>query len=115
MKKIIVVNNDIDSMSLLQTWLKRNGFNALYTGNAENLRTLIEDFKPDLLIIDIMQNGLVEELKNDPLITHIPVLVMTGYTIPREQAVASKGDDFIQKPFDLPDLKKKVDTLLRLH
>ncbi|MEO8764354.1 MAG: response regulator [Ginsengibacter sp.] len=112
MKKILVINNDIDTMSLLKNWLEKKSYTVKYTGNEEEVPAIMEDFSPHLVIADVMQHELVERLKKNKKTRSIPVLLMTGYTL-RQTINRLPGDDIIEKPFNLALFEKKIERLIQ--
>ena len=112
MKKILVVNNDIDTMTLLKSWLERKKYEIKFTGNGEEVIDIAKDFSPDLAIIDVLQHKAAEELKADEKTKHIPVIVMTGYTLPDQTKFITAADEVIEKPFDPKTLEKKIEKFL---
>jgi DNA-binding response OmpR family regulator len=69
----------------------------------------IENFKPDLILLDYKladTNGgdLCAQLKNDPLYHHIPVIIFSAYFHPSENIRPGGCDDMLYKPFDLENL-----------
>jgi DNA-binding response OmpR family regulator len=113
MKKILIVNSDLDTMSLLELWLKSKHFDARYTGILEQVPSIISQFAPDLLLIDIMQSELVDVLRTKEETRDLAVLVMTGYNMPEALTRSIEADDFIEKPFKLELLERKINALLR--
>lgn len=111
MKKILVINNDFDTMSLLKNWLEKKGYKVKFTGNRKAAINLIKDFTPSLIIIDIMQRPTFYDIKSYKEFEDIPILLMTGYTskpVDKDLPV----DDSIIKPFDLPLFEQKIERLL---
>ncbi len=111
MHRIIVINNDIDTMSLLQSWLERKSYKVKYTGDPEELLVLMSDFKPSLVIADILQAGAVKLIKSDKKTKDVPVILMTGYTL-KEKLPEVEIEDIIEKPFNLDLLQKKIERLI---
>lgn len=111
MKKILVVNNDFDTMSLLQSWLQKKSYHVQYTGSGEEVPQIMKDFDPALVIVDVMQNKVVEQLKSEVDTSSVPVILMTGYTS-RSKQNDLPVDDVIEKPFNLSLLEKKIERLL---
>ena len=111
MKKILIVNNDFDTMSLLKKYIEKYNYEVKFTGNGQDILQLVEKFVPDLCIIDIMQQKAITELKNHDATSMIPILMMTGYT---KRGVNDQlpVDDFIEKPFDLNLLRSKIERLI---
>ncbi len=111
MRKILVINNDIDTMSLLKSWLEKKSYKVEYTGNGSNVPQLIKEFEPNLLLVDVLQKEAIYEIKNDGGTSNIPVILMTGYTL-RQNTFEIPVDDIIEKPFNLRLLEKKIEKLI---
>ena len=111
MKKILVINNDFDTMSLLKNWLEKKGFEVTFSGNRKEVVSIIKEFKPQLLIVDILQNAILDDIKTNKYSSTLPVLLMTGYTL-RRYGKHFPGDDTIEKPFDLNLLERKINDLM---
>ena len=112
MKKILVVNNDFDTMTLLKSWLEKKTYNVRYTGNQEEVPKIIKEFRPELVIVDVLQKEVAEKLKTYKKTRSVPVLLMTGYTL-RQKNIFLPVDDIIEKPFNLPLLEKKIEKLIQ--
>lgn len=111
MQKILVVNNDLDTMRLLKSWLEIKGYKVKYTSNANESLSIAKNFKPGVIILDILQNSVLKILRANNLTSKIPVLLMTGYTL-RQHNHQLPVDDIIEKPFDLPILERKIKDLV---
>ena len=111
MKKILVVNNDLDTMSLLKSWLERKAYKVKYTGDRNVVTDLVKEFNPKVVLVDVLQKEVVEQLKSDNETRTIPVLLMTGYTL-RQKVPQVPADDIIEKPFNLNLLEKKIEKLI---
>ena len=112
MKKILVVNNDFDTMTLLKAWLEKKAYKVKFTGNREEVSRIMRSFAPQLVIVDVIQKEVAEELKADKKTSSVPVLLMTGYTL-RQKNNNLPVDDAIEKPFSLPLLEKKIENLIK--
>ena len=111
MNKILVINNDDDTMSLLKLWFERRSYKVKYTSNADNIPQLIKEFEPKVVLVDILQKDAAEEIKKNEETSDVPVILMTGYTL-RETPLEVKVDDIIEKPFNLRLLEKKIERLI---
>jgi DNA-binding NtrC family response regulator len=78
MKKILVINNDFDTMTLLKNWLEKKTYKVKYTGNQEEVGKIIKEFAPGLVIADVLQREVVEQLKIRKETRDVPDLLMTG-------------------------------------
>jgi DNA-binding response OmpR family regulator len=111
MKKILVINNDFDTMILLKNWLEKKTYKVKYTGKQEEVMGVMKEFNPELVIIDILQKHIAEDIKNNEETRSVPILLMTGYTL-RQKISHVPSDDVIEKPFNLPLLEKKIEKLI---
>jgi two-component system, OmpR family, response regulator RpaA len=78
---------------------------------------LARELVPDAVILDLMLPGLgglevLAELRADERLANTPVLIITAWSETREDLVAAGASDFLAKPFDPDQLKRKVDTLV---
>jgi CheY-like chemotaxis protein len=78
---------------------------------------LAREITPDVIILDLMLprlSGLdvLEELRADERLQHIPVLVMTAWNDTYDDAIAAGADRFLAKPFHPDELKVAVDELV---
>ncbi len=110
-KKVLVVNNDMDTMSLIQQLLQKKGYEVKYSGNAAEVMELIQQFKPDLLLIDILQTGILQRIPKGIFISKPRVLMMTGYNNQFDHPVIAP-DAYIKKPFSLKQLEEKIAQLI---
>ena len=111
MEKILVVNNDIDTMTLIKKWLEKKSYKVKYTGSHDEVPGLVKTFKPDLLLVDVLQKDVIKEIENTQKDLPVPVIMMTGYTL-RQSVREVDVDDIIEKPFDPYLLEKKIKKLL---
>jgi len=117
-KKILVIEDDSQTLQLLEFLLKRAGFEVITASDGEEgvKKSLL---KPDLMIIDIMlprMSGLevVEKIKDNADTQKIPLLILSA--LGQEEFVSSalkKGaDEYIIKPFSTGFLTAEVKRLL---
>ncbi len=112
MAKILVVNNDVDTMTLLQDWLERKNYTVKYTSNSEAVHYLVKEFRPNVVLVDILQKKVAEELKRNVETAEVPMLLMSGYTNSLT-SLEVEPDDVIEKPFSLHLLQQKIENLLQ--
>jgi len=111
MEKILVVNNDIDTMNLLKKWLEKKTYQVEYTSNIDSAIDIVKHYNPSLVIVDIMQKEVAYKIKSNAEIKNTPVLLMTGYTS-KNRGRDVPFNDIIEKPFDLDLLQKKIEKLI---
>jgi DNA-binding response OmpR family regulator len=114
---IIMVEDDEDMARLTGRLLSRDNYEVLLAFNAKNAKELMQNHKPDLLILDIMlpdSDGitLCEELRND---SDAPVLFLTGKRAPSDkvEGLRAGGDYYLTKPYNRDEFLAVVGSLLR--
>lgn len=83
MKKILIVEDDVQLMDILQTKLESIGFEIYRAGDVKSALDETVRVHPDLVILDIILPGTtgldyLRDLKNNPQFRAIPVLVLTN-------------------------------------
>jgi two-component system phosphate regulon response regulator PhoB len=78
---------------------------------------LAQELAPDAVILDLMLPGLsgldvLAELRADERLREIKVLIITAWSENREDLIAAGADDFLPKPFDPDELRRKLEKLL---
>ncbi|MBB5394075.1 response regulator [Mucilaginibacter sp. AK015] len=116
-KKVLVIDDDADVLDIMEEALKYEGFSVMTSNTADDLVTLINNYKPDILLIDYLLKGInggdiCHQVKVTPQTSQLPVIIFSAY--PR--VLLSLGnygcDKFIPKPFDLTDLVGNIKTIL---
>ncbi len=123
-KKILLVDDDPDMVEAVATILesKRYRVAAAY-GGIEGLEKAKTE-NPDLIVLDVMmpdKDGytVCKELKADPELSKIPVLLLTAVVshIPttrytQQMGIETEADDYLDKPVEPKELVKRIETLL---
>lgn len=110
MKKILIVNNDPDTMQLLENLLGNAGFKTSALADINKVPEIIEQFKPNLLLLDIDQREIINRLGKTAAKKSIPVLLMTGHH--NTHKYKQEGEDhIIPKPFTLQHLIEKITAI----
>ena len=111
MTKILVVDDEIETLNLLKTILEISGFEVITTLNSVDAITLAEIEKPDVVLPDIMMpemDGftLCKLMREHRITKDLPIIFVTAYTgtdlDDRSQAVGA--DHVIKKPINIPEL-----------
>ena len=120
MSKILVVDDDIDILSVMEILLSMKGFDVEVTSSGENALPKIESFKPDLILLDVLISGydgraICKQLKSHQATSHIPVIMFSAHPGAAATIKDYGADDFISKPFDVNNLMRKVNYQLSLQ
>jgi two-component system alkaline phosphatase synthesis response regulator PhoP len=123
-KKILLVDDDPDFVEAVSLILKPKKFDVVTAYNGiEGLRKATSE-KPDLIVLDVMMPekdgyAVCKELKSNPQLHHIPVLLLTAVAshIPttrytQEMGLETEADDYLDKPVEPNMLVKRIESLL---
>ncbi len=120
-KKILVVDDEPAIGRMVKMSLSYEGYDARTAINGFEAMESVVDWKPYLLVLDIMMPGMdgyevCAEIKNKPETKNIKVIFLTarGSSGDERKGFAVGGDDFIVKPFDPEVLIEKVKELIGL-
>lgn len=113
MKKVLIVDDNKDIVWVVETILKRYGFEVLSTLRGEDVMTKVQHFNPQLTLLDVFLSGidgidLCNNLKTNPNTKDIPVIMFSAHTNRDDVMRFCNADDFLPKPFDVNDLIKKI-------
>ena len=119
-KKILVVEDDKDLISLIKFNLKSEGFIVLLSSYGEEGLFTAKEEKPDLILLDWMLpilSGIevLQRLKNNKDTKSIPVIFITakGEENDKIRGLNSGADDYIVKPFSTKELIARIKANLR--
>jgi len=121
MKRILVVDDDIEVLETIQLILEIGGFKVSALNDGEEVFNRIDQFKPDLILLDISLGHidgrvLCEQLKSVEATAKIPILLISGLYNPSDFTTLNYGqDDFLSKPFQMDVLLKKITKILTLE
>ncbi len=115
--RILVVEDEPKLAGLLQTYLEAAGYEARCTGDGLAVMPLIEDWPPDLVLLDLMLPGRdgLELCRDIRARTSIPVIMVTARTeeIDRLLGLELGADDYICKPYSPREVVARVKAVLR--
>ena len=118
-KRILIVDDTATVVMFEKMMLSSQGYAFDTATNGEDALVLVEQRRPDLILLDIMMpkmDGIetCRRLKSNPDTNAIPVVMVTtkGEAERVEQAFLAGCDDYITKPVDKLELLTKVATHL---
>jgi DNA-binding response OmpR family regulator len=120
MVHILAVDDDVDVRGTLERVLKRDNFDVVTVDSGKNALAYLEQRHPDLMILDIIMpemDGITvcRRIREDSRFTTLPILFLTakGTTDDIVAGLDAGGDDYVVKPFELAELRARVQALLR--
>jgi len=127
-KKVLNVEDDPDIRTFVATVLEERGYIPLMAKDGEEGAKKVKDEKPDLIILDILmpkESGIkmYHELKKDPSLKNIPVVMLSGASkrtfLRSQSALTEFGDEtvpepeaYLEKPVEAEDLAEVLDKIL---
>ena len=102
--RILVIDDEREIYDLLHQELSADGFAILYAENGRKGLEMARQYKPELITLDIIMPDVdgwtvLQELKADPELAAIPVVVLTVMG-DKQMAIALGAADFVTKPID---------------
>jgi CheY-like chemotaxis protein len=108
--KILVADDNSNIQKMVGLALKDQGIDVVAVGNGEAAVRKISDIHPDLVLADVfmpVRNGyeVCRYVKEDPALSHIPVILLVGAFDPLDEQEAQRvgADGVLKKPFVPPD------------
>lgn len=108
-KTILLVDDDLTLREMYEERMKAEGFNIIQATNGEEALKKASEAKPDIILLDIMMpkvNGfdVLKELKSNPELKDIPVIVLTALIqdVDRVQGKKLGASDYIVKSETMP-------------
>jgi len=99
---VLVIEDDADTRDLLKRFLSKDGFRVKTVAEGEEGLRLARELQPDVITLDVMMSGLdgwavLTELKADPALADIPVVMLT-FVDNKNLGYALGASDYLTKP-----------------
>ncbi len=118
-EKILIVDDDIDSLKLIGLMLQRQGYEVTAASNGTQAIARATAERPDLIILDVMMPDLdgyeiCRRLRANPTTQPIPIIMFTAKTLidDKVQGFEAGADDYLAKPTHPAELASRVKALL---
>src|SRR3954463_10559972 len=116
--RLLVVDDEPNIRELLSASLRYAGFEVATAPDGQQALSVAEQFRPDLLVLDVMMPGLdgfgvVRRLRQNG--THTPVLFLPARDGAEDKVAGLPlgGDDYVTKPFSLDEVLARIRAVLR--
>ena len=118
-KKILVIDDEKDFLSLIKDALEMRGFEVIAAGNAVEAGMELAGKLPEMILMDIKMPGIdglqaCEAIRRNPATKDIPIIVISGLSDEsyKKQARKLGITEYFVKPVDLEKLIGKIEKIL---
>ena len=123
--KVLLVDDDADFVESTKIVLESKPYEVVVANDGDDGLRKAREENPDLILLDVImpiKDGFTaaEQLKKDPALSKIPVLMLTSYSakgagtsIPRSRGYELEAEDYIDKPISPHELLARVDKHLK--
>ncbi len=119
--RILVADDDKLYQEIFRDLIAEAGHESLVVNNGLELLEKVSDYQPDIIISDVVMPGmdgfeLVTRLKEDPLTTHIPVIIVTSLAdrASKVTGLDRGADELLNKPIDEAEFGIRITNLLKV-
>jgi len=119
MARILIIDDDIQTTTLLESIVTLNGHQPTSVTNSMNAVEVANSTIPDLILLDIMMPGingiqLCKIFQSTPNLRHIPIVMVSALDDigSKKDAFNAGAKDFITKPVRPKDLAQKINALI---
>ena len=117
---ILVIEDEESIQTLLRYNLEAGGYRVRASAQGEDAAFLISEERPDLIVLDWMLPGIsgievCRQVRAKPQSRDIPIIMLTARSEEAEKVrgLATGADDYLVKPFSVPELLMRIKTILR--
>jgi two-component system phosphate regulon response regulator PhoB len=118
--RVLIVEDEVPLAEMLRYNLEAEGFRVSHAESGEEAEIMVAEERPDLVLLDWMLpqvSGieLCRRLRTRPETRAIPIVMLTarGEEGDRIRGLSTGADDYVVKPFSLPELMARVKAILR--
>lgn len=118
-ERILIVDDDIDTLKLVGLMLERQGYQIIVASNGTQGLAKAATENPDLILLDVMMPDMdgyevTRRLRADPNLAHIPIIMFTAKTMVDDKVAGFEAgvDDYLTKPTHPAELTAHVKAVL---
>jgi DNA-binding response OmpR family regulator len=104
-EKILIVDDDVDTLRMVGLMLQRQGYQIVAANNGNQALIMAQNEQPDLILLDIMMPDMdgyevTRRLREDPHISGVPIIMFTAKSKVEDRVTGFEvgADDFLTNP-----------------
>lgn len=120
LKKILVIDNSKTTCECMKALFHENGFSCVRISDANIGREIIDDHKPDLVIVDlslprVQAPEILASIRDNQLLAGTPTLMISRHGAARDKlmAYAFGANSFLTKPIEKKALMEEINRLIK--
>lgn len=120
MTKILIIDDDIQTTTLLEMLLTERGYEATSINDSSSAIQVAKSTNPDLILLDLMMPDpdgfkVCRKLREDAQFIFTPILIITALDDTDSKIVAygAGADNYLIKPYDIEELADTIKRMLR--
>jgi CheY-like chemotaxis protein len=118
--RVLLVDDNVDNLDLYNLYLTHEGFETYEARDGHEAIARARALKPAVIIMDLTMPGLdgweaTRQIKADPDLRGIWVIVLTGHALDTDSEIAARAagcDEYLRKPLLPEDLAAKIRRVL---
>ena len=118
--KIMIVEDEQALVTILEYNLEKAGYDTVAVSDGKEALDRIEEEDPSLVLLDWMlpkMSGIeiCREIRKMPQIGQVPIILLTARSEEQDKVkgLSTGADDYVTKPFSIPELLARIKALLR--
>ena len=116
-EKILVIEDEKSISHFISTVLNNNGYEAMQAQTGEEALSMISSHCPDLIILDLGLPDMdgSEIIRSVRAWSRMPIIIISARSaeIDKASALDMGADDYLTKPFEIPELLARIQVQLR--
>ena len=118
-QRILIVDDDANIAELISLYLMKECYETMIVGDGEEALKRFPEFKPNLVLLDLMLPGMdgyqvCRELRSS---SQVPIIMLSakGEVFDKVLGLELGADDYMEKPFDSKELVARAKAVLRRY
>jgi two-component system cell cycle response regulator DivK len=119
---VLIVDNNRDNREMYAEYLHTRGFRVIACSDSEASVSLARSCVPDIILMELRMIGMsglevIDRMKREPVLAHLPVVALTASVLDFEQAAAMAAGftEVLAKPCFPEDVERAITRLIATH